>query len=332
MADRFTVIVSEPEVDGVVAGALVGRAAEGQAEALVFDSQGLLEFFGPGVQEKLPRNYDLVLCGPAVVHSDWDGRLVRPRLMDALRGFLGPVRWYSARSWEPEDRRAVGHIVGDGNLMVSETAASVAAMVCDACFGAGHQYEDSLVRFAEGRLSKEEEEDWGAQLRLVLTVLKADHYDLAGAVGALMGGRPDVLIGKHGDRARRTDEQNRAFARENAGEPRVMGRMKLVFLSLPPDKQPFWAEVSAYARQAAEAGLSLCHLEGRSVMLLACDADLRVDLRVWMRYVTDLVPAARSVGARPDVVPLVVRGLADDLGLREEVLSLMADGAHLLRA
>ncbi|MCK4374179.1 MAG: hypothetical protein KAX19_02585, partial [Candidatus Brocadiae bacterium] len=73
-------------------------------------------------------------------------------------------------------------------------------------------------------------------------------------------------------------------------------------------------------------------LEGRSVMLLACDAALRVDLRVWMRYVTDLVPAARSVGARPDVVPLVVRGLADDPGLREEVLSLMADGAHLLRA
>ena len=32
-----------------------------------------------------------------------------------------------------------------------------------------------------------------------------------------------------------------------------------------------------------------------------------------------------------DVVPLVIDGLADDSGLQDEVLTLLKDGAHLLR-
>ncbi len=56
-----------------------------------------------------------------------------------------------------------------------------------------------------------------------------------------------------------------------------------------------------------------------------------MDLQVWVRYVTDLLPAARSVGARPDVVPLIVDGLKERPDLMDEVLELMAEGAHLLK-
>ncbi len=334
MAERFTVIVSEPEVDGAVAGALTGRAAPGRAEALVYDSQGLAEFFGPDVQRKLPHSYDLVLCGLAVVHRDWDGRLVRPRLMDALRGFLGPVHWFSTRSWEPEDRRTVAHVLGEGNLVVGDAGGSVAAMVRDAYFAreGEYEYEDSIVRLTAGRLSEQEEKDWGAKVRTVLTALKADHSELAAAIGMLMGARLQELIDTYAERAAQTDEDNRRFALEAAQEPRRMGEKNLVFVSLPPVKHPFWAEIGAYARQQKDAELSLCHLEGRSVMVLACEPVVRADLRVWARYVTDLMAAAQSVGAQPDSVPLVIQGLANDPGLRDEVLSLMADGAHLLRS
>ncbi len=48
-----------------------------------------------------------------------------------------------------------------------------------------------------------------------------------------------------------------------------MGALKLVCLSLPPEKHAFWAEISAYAREEAEAELALCRLEGRPVMVLS---------------------------------------------------------------
>ena len=331
MDENLTVIVSAPDVDAVVAGALMGRAVRGRAEALVFDSQGLVEFFEPVVQQKLPRAYDLVLCGLEVMHRNWDGRLVRPRLMDALRGFVGPILWLSARRWDSQDLRAVGHVLGGDNLIVSEGAGSVAVMVKDRYFGTGHEYEDSLGRLAADRLSADERQSWGAKLRKVLVALKADYFELAGAVGALMEERLQELIAAHGDRAERTEQENRAFACQNAGQPRIMGEMKLVSLSLSPPKHAFWADISEYAREAAGSGLSLCRLEGRQVMLLSRGREVRIDLRVWARYVTDLLPAARSVGGQPDVVPLVVDGLADDSGLQDEVLTLLKDGAHLLR-
>jgi len=331
MAERFAVVVCGPEVDAVVGAALVGRAAQSRAEALVFDSQGLPAFFGELVQQKLPPSYDLVLCGLEVVQSDWDGRPVRALLVDALRGFMGPVRWFSARHWEPEDRVAVAHILGEGNLTVRETAGSVAAVVRDTCFGPGDEYANLMVRLATARLSKDEEDRWGAKARLVLTALKANYGELASAVGLLMEGRLQGLIDRYQEKAARVDEENHRFAREKAQEPRPMGEMRLVLLSLPASRQPFWAEIGAYARQERAAELSLCCLEGRSVMLLARGPAVRADLRDWARYVTDLLPAARSIGAEAGVVPLVVQGLTGDEGLREEVLSLLAEGAHLLR-
>jgi len=330
MADPFTAVVAAPEADAVAAGVLAGRAAEGKAEVLIFDSQGLVDFFAPDLQRRLPRSYRLVLSGQEVVHTDWDGRLVRPGLMDALRAFLGPIRWFSSAPWEPEDRRAVGHIVGEENLALSG-GRSLAAAVLKACCEPHDEYAALLVRLTERRGAGAEEERQAEELHLVLSALKGERGRLAEAAGALMeGGLQDVLEA-YAERARRIADDNRRFAREHAGEPLPMGEMKLVTITLPAPRQPFWVEVSRYARQEAEAELSLCCLGGRSVMLLEAESSVRADLRTWARYVTDLLPPAQTVGARPQVVPIVVRGLADDPGLVNEALRLMTEGAHLLK-
>ncbi len=331
MAENFTVTLCAPDADALAAGALVGRAAEGRTEVMVFDSERLGSFFEPDIQQKLPRAYDLVLCGLEVCHYDWDGRLVRPRLMDALRAFVGPVRWYSRRRWEPEDLRAVEHLAGEENLVVREDARSVAMLVAEAHFSPDDEYEQSLARFGAGDLTDRERETWGGQLARVLTALKASTSAMAGAVGMLMEGNLQELIQRHTDLAERAEEDNRCCARTHADRPRRMGEAKLVFVSLPPAKHPFWAEISEYARQESGAELSLCRLQGRPAMVLSRDHKSRFDLRAWARYVTDLLPAAQSVRPEPHVVPLVIRGLEDDPGLKDEVLHLLEDGAHLLR-
>ncbi len=327
MADDYSAVVCAPDVEAAVAAALAGRAAEGRAECFVYDSQDLTGFFRPQVQRRLPRSYRLVLCGLELVHRDWEGRLVRPRLMDALRGFLGPARWYSARPWAVEDRRAVGHAIGEANLVIDEDAPSVAALVRDRCLEQVGQYEQTLLRLAEAA----EGEGPEAQGRLILAALKADHARMAEAVGMLIEGRLRELIAEHGEEARRSDEANRRFAEEHSRELQPMGEHGIAFIALPAERHAFWSEVSAYARRRVDVPLSLCHLMGRSVLLLARRPSLRADLRVWARYVTDLMPQAQSVGARPEVVPLVIEGLAEDPGLIEEALGLMREGAHLLR-
>jgi len=332
MNEAFTVIVSSPDADGLVAGALVGRAVQGRAEALVFDPQRLTEFFEQPAQARLPRGYDLVLCGGEVVHRDWDGRLVRPQLMDALRRFTGPMRWYASGEWAPEDVSAVGHTLGVGRLVLAGPHGSAAQTVRDRLFGSEDAYEDSLARFAAGRLSEAEERAWGAELRRVLAALKGDAYDLSGAVGALMEGHRESLIQQHWAQVQRVEGDNRQVAQERAEPPRRMGDMTLVCVSVPAERSAFWAEIGAYAREDAEAELSLCSLEGRSVMILAREPGTRADLRAWARYVTDLLPMTRVVQARADFVPLVVGGLKEDAQRKEDVLNVMADGAHLLDA
>ncbi|MFW6118951.1 MAG: hypothetical protein ACOC7S_01295 [Planctomycetota bacterium] len=330
MAEQYTVTVAAPEVDPVVAAALAGRAAEGRTEVLIFDSQELPQFFESEVQRKLPRGYALVLCGVEVVHIDWDGRLVRPQLMENLRHFFGEVRWFSAAPWRPEDRRAVGHMIGDERLVVSEAAESVAALVRRSLGAPEDDYEEGLARFAAGRMAGDET-DWGEPLRAVLTSLKADRYALAEAAGELMEENIEGLLDRHLEGARAVEEENRRFAGEEAGDPLRMGESRLVCVALPPDRQCFWAEISAYAREEAEADVSLCRMLGRPTVVLARGSEFRADLREWARYVTDLMPAARSVGAREEVVPLVVDGLDEDPGLQRELLNLLRDGAHLLR-
>ena len=331
MSDEFTVIVSAPDVDGAVAGALVGRAAQGRAEALVFDSEDLVAFFRPEMQQKLPRGYDLVICGPGVVQSDWEGRSVRPALMDALRAARGPVRWFSARRWDSEDRRAVAHIIGEECLRVSDGARPAAQLVREEVCDRADGYADRLVRFVRGDLSDAERRAWGSAAGMVLEALKADREQLAAAIALLMEGHLQDMIGRFEESARRTDEDSRTEARRQVGNCRKMRGVKLVLLNLAPPRHPFWAEVSRYARQEAGAEVSLCALEGRSVLLIGRETASQVDLAAWARYVTDMLPAARAIGRQPDVVTLYVQGLAEAPQLRDEVVRLMEEGAHLLR-
>ena len=326
MPDRFTVVVAAPDVDACAAAALVGRCAQGHVETLVFDSERLVAFFGHSVQQKLPHGYDLVFCGLEVVHTDWDGRLVRPKLMDSLRSHIGPVRWFAACRWDPVDRQAIEQMIGRGNLVASDTADSTAALVAAHYGLEDDAYARQLVEVGGGQAEGE-----AARAHGILTALKGSHREMAIAVSLLMEERLADLARSYGATAARVEEENRRAARERASDARPMGALKLVCLSLPRDKHAFWAEISAYARERAEAELALCRLEGRPVLLVSRGREPWVDLQVWVRYVTDLLPAARSLGARPDVVPLVVDGLKERPGLTDEVLGLMAEGAHLLK-
>lgn len=85
-------------------------------------AQRLAEFFGEAAQRKLPASCRLVICGVGVAHVNWDGDLIRPRLVETLRTFVRPVQWFSAEFWEPEDRAVVAHILGEGRLHVSAAA------------------------------------------------------------------------------------------------------------------------------------------------------------------------------------------------------------------
>jgi hypothetical protein len=326
MPDRFTVVLAAPDVDACAAAALVGRCVQGHCEPLVFDSERLASFFEQSVQQKLPHGYDLVLCGLEVVHTDWDGRLVRPKLMDALRSHIGPVRWFAAYRWDPVDRQAIEQMIGRGNLAASDGVESTAALVAAYCGREDASFARLLVQAAGGGAEEE-----AARARGIVTALKGDHREMARAVSLLTEGRLAELVRDYGQTAERVEEENRRAARERSGEPLPMGALKLVCLSLPPRQHAFWAEISACARELSGAELALCRLEGRPVMVLTREREPWIDLQVWVRYVTDLLPSARRVGARPDVVPLVVDGLKERPDLVDEVLELMAQGSHLLK-
>lgn len=327
MREHFTVIVSAPDAASAIAAALIGRGSQGRCEALVFESEDLVEFFERSVQRKLPHNYDLVLCGLRVVHTDWDGRLVRPALMDALRAHVGPVRWVSADGWRSEDLRAVEQMIGSENLLVDQNAESAAHLARRRFAEADDEFADRLASWAVASPDDEQ----GERLRRVLTALKGERRELAAAVVMLAKERVEETIDTYTERARRVEQENRRLAEERSEEPIPLGELKLVCFDLPPGKHAFWREVSAYAREQAEAPLALGRLVDRPTLLLTRDRDLRVDLRTWARYVTDLMPEATRVGARPDVVPLVVKGLNARPALKNDVLSLMKDGAHLLK-
>ena len=117
---------------------------------------------------------------------------------------------------------------------------------------------------------------------------------------------------------------------ERAGEPLRFGALRLVRLTLPRERDAFWAEVGAAARRHAGAELSLMRLEGRPTLLLAREPGVRAELAAWARYVTDLMPQARSMDAGPDVLALVVEGLAEQPRLEDDVLALLEEGSHLL--
>jgi hypothetical protein len=332
MEPDLTVVIHTLDAPSVLGAALIGRASEGKVEALAHEAGDLVRFFDGSVQRKLPRHYSLAICGPGLVHVNWDGELVRPGLMQALRRFMGSIRWYSGCAWEAEDVRAVGHIIGERNLFVDESAGSVADLVMADLGQPDDRYGAELARCASGRLSPQAEDDWGARLRGVVSALKAEPAGLSEAVALLMDGQRQELIDGRLGLARRVEEENRSFAREAAEGPLRFGELEMTCISLPAEKSIFWAEISGYALEAKDCALCLCHLVGRAVLLLVAAPEVRADLRVWAGYVTDLMPEARCVGASRNVVPVVVDGLLRDPGLKDKILGLLEDGAHLLRA
>ena len=327
---KVTVIVAGPSLDGVVSAVLCARAAEGAFEILLFESEKLGEFFALEVQQKLPPYYELMICGLEVTYRDWDGRLVRPLLMARLRSLTTPVKWFSARSWDAQDRAAVGHIIGERNLVVSESAPCTADLVKRIHFGDEGAYEQSLVNLVAGQLDQQQEQLWGEKWRKVISALRNDAGQLAECISPLIDGRPENIDSALAKTGEDIDSENRRFAREHARSVERMRERTLVSLSLPPEKHAFWAEISSYARAEAGADFSLCDLVGRPVLVLSQERECRVDLRKWSRYVTDLLPEAQAVVTGSDVVPLFVEGLDKDPGMRQQVIELLRDGAHLL--
>jgi hypothetical protein len=282
------------------------------------------------MQQRLPSVYSLVLCDLEVVHTNWDGELVRPRLMDALRAFVAPMLWFSAQRWRPEDRAAVANIIGGERLVVSESAPCVAELVRDFFAGRTDEYADRMVLFASGRLPQEAEERWGSAWRRVVASLKADPVRLSEAIRPLLDATPEILSERLKAEAARVEAQNRDVAARHAEGPFPVGGHKLVAVAIPRQRHAFWREISDSARAQEGAEFCLCHLEGCCVLILSRGLHERVDLRVWARYLTDLLPLARAIGERPDAVPLFIEGLREDPGLKQEAIRILQEGAHLL--
>jgi len=323
--DELTVGLCAPDLDGVVCAALVGRRVRGPVEMQFRRSQDLAGFFADDMQRKLPNSYRLVICGPAVVHADWDGRVIRPRLIEALRAFIQPVEWFSARPWAPEDVATAAHIVGEERLHV-EPATSCAALVRRALARPDDPLAETLQALAEGRA----QEEWAGTVEHAVRWLK-DEPAALGRVGALLSeGRPADLPEALLHRASAREAEVRREAEAPSGEPTPVGAHTLCVLPVKPARWPFWQEMARTAMDARGAEFCLCLLEGRSALMLCARADVPADLGVWVRYVTDMLPGLSVVDELPGAVVLCAPGLPRRPDLKDEIVRLLAEGAHLL--
>ncbi len=291
-----TVIVAAPDVDGVASAVIAARAAGGggDVETVFCDNSALADFLTAGARHDLSGPCDLILCGLEVVHTTWDGRLVRPQLVRGLRALVGTKHWFSARSWTAEDRAAVHSILGGGRLVVSDSAACAAALVRDRLAAPGDEYAELMVAFASGRLSEQADEEWGADWRRVVAWRKGDPERLKEAVAPLMDAHPERLDVDLRQGAREQEARNRRFAADHSGEPVPVGERKLVVIDVPPEMHAFWREISDGARAETGADFCLCHLTGRPVLLLTRGPEQQIDLRPWARYLTDMLPGAHA--------------------------------------
>lgn len=323
-----TVIVAEPDPDGAAGAVLAARGCGSTCETLFIPSAELLEFFDPPTQRELPHVYSLVLVGLGLVHSSWDGELLRPYLVQALRGLASPVRWFSARTWDSDDRAVVENIVGEGRLVVDPAAASSAELVHQYYTDPDSEYADALLQLA--RDEDQTSPDWVAGWRRVISSLKDSPARISETIQPLLNGEPEPIPQELLDRTERIERTNRDLASENAGDPVPMRDYTLTRIDIPPEQHAYWREISSYARASRGTDFALCHLLTRPVLVLSRGDEHRIDLRRWIRYVTDVVPAATAVEPRPDAVPLFVENLTDDPGLADEVVRALRDGSHLL--
>ena len=327
---RLTVILASGDVDGVASAVIAARAADGPVEMLFFDSEHLVDFFSNSFQDKFPGRHHLIICGLEVVHTSWDGELLRPRLMDALRASVSQVLWFSSRHWRPKDRAAVANIFGSGNLVVGPNASCTAALVRSHFASEDDEYAVLMEGLAAGRLPQEAEDVWGSRWSGIIASFKDDLRHLGEAVAPLVEARPwqipDALI----EKAARTEQQDRELAERNAAGPVQVGEHKLATIDIPSHRHAFWREISRWALAHTGAQFCLCCLAGLPVLILTRSDEQPTDLRTWVRYLTDLLPAARAVGGNPDAVPICLRGLEQGPALKREVIEILRQGAHLL--
>jgi hypothetical protein len=326
--DTSPVIVAEPTPDGAACAVLAARGIGDLCGTFFFPAAELVGFFDPSTQRDLPRVYSLIICGMGLVHTSWDGKLLRPYLVQKLRDFVRPVRWFSARNWKPDDRAAVENIIGEDRLIVDPSAENNAELVRQHYAGNEDQYAEDILALAGGNAA--DAPAWVNDWHRIISSLKNEPGRIGEIIQPLLNGQPGEVSAELLDRADHTEQRNRELASENVSDPVAMRDYSLVRIDIPPDRHAFWREIGAYARARHGADFSLCQLLSRPVLVLSRGEEHRVDLRRWIRYVTDVVPAATAVEPRPDAVPLCVNGLTDDPGLANDVVRALKDGAHLL--
>jgi hypothetical protein len=68
------------------------------------------------------------------------------------------------------------------------------------------------------------------------------------------------------------------------------------------------------------------------VLALSRREDVLGDISGWARYVTDLLPGSAVVDQTAAAAVLRVPGLSDQPALKDEVVRLLIEGAHLLES
>ena len=328
--DQPTVVLFDLTIDGAISAVLAARALGDECQLRPTRAEKLPDFFEESVQSGLPASCELVVCALEVVHKDWDGELIRPRLMEGLRGFAGPMRWFSAEPWHPEDVAAVGHLVGADKLVVSENVRCAAELVQQHLLPEPKHYEQRLVATILG--PEKDWAEWQGNWRSVITALKAKPEKVGEALSVLVEGRPELLSDELVEHANKVEQENHEFAEQNASDPLEMRANTMITIDIPPERHCFWSEISSHAIRLKETDFCLCRLVGRPVVILTRSDECRIDLRRWVRYLTDLLPPAESLGNRAHMVPVVIRGLTEDPGLKQEAINLLKDGSHLLQS
>ena len=324
-----SIVIAEPTADGAACAVMALRASGSTPDTFFVSSQKLADLFSSGTPGRSSASPSVIICGLGVVHTSWDGRVLRPHLMQSLRDIASPIRWFSPRRWRSEDRTAVANIIGVERLVVAPDSSCAAELIAD--FYAGQMGEDAkaLVQMAGGK-GNGSAPDWVGRWRRVIAALRDRPSQIRPAIEPLVAGNPAGLDAGFLERAEAVEQTNRDTAAQLAGDPIAMRQHTLTCLAIPGERHAFWREISQYARAVRGTDFSLCRLVGRPVLVLSRDEEERVDLRQWSRYVTDVIPAARAVEPRPERIPFYVQGLAEDPGLMDDVVRALKEGAHLI--
>jgi len=319
-------IIADPGVDGAASAALVARSRGCDYSVHFFCSEEFPGFFRRDYQADLPRFYNIFVCGLRVVRKDWQTRPVRSRLMEALRGLEQPMTWFSTMRWESDDRAAVGHLIGEENLIVAPEYRTTASLVAEHMPVSDDARNRELVSLPADT-DTDALEGWGR----VLSAHRDDYEVLSRAVTVLVNGHEAEVPGKLMQNTERVEKQNSTIAGEEHEVSR-MGEVRVAFVELPPRKTAFWNEIGTGAMDSADAGLCIIHPDATDVVLFMRAPTRRLDLETWLRYLTDCLPGSEVLDGGPHWLPVHVPELGSDPTMKRQMLDILRGGAHLLTA